>query len=157
MSPQNEKHEALEFFNHMPAQAVKAALPDEWANYFKFCFERNPWDKVISLYFHRHKTSPRISFDEFLASGKALDARNLPLYTIDGRLAVDRLGRYENLLSELSAICELLGLPKPTNLASAKSQFREDRRHYRDFLTASQRAYIDREFGDEIELHGYRY
>lgn len=155
--PQNQKHGDLEFFNHMPAQALAAALPKEWAKYFKFCFERNPWDKVISLYFHRHKKTPRISFDEFLASNEALDARNYPLYTIEGRVAVDRVARYENLLVELCEICEMLGIPRPTSLASAKSQFRQDRRHYREFLSSDHRAYIDRAFADEIELHRYRF
>ena len=34
------------YFNHMPASAVKPTLPTEiWDEYFKFCVERNPWDR----------------------------------------------------------------------------------------------------------------
>ncbi len=39
------------FYNHMPASEVRSRVPaDVWSSYFKFCVERNPWDKVLSHY-----------------------------------------------------------------------------------------------------------
>ena len=39
------------FYNHMPAREVKQRVPvDVWNGYFKFCVERNPWDKLLSHY-----------------------------------------------------------------------------------------------------------
>lgn len=157
LPPQNTKMGSVQYVNHMPAAEVRRAVPDAWDAYLKFCFERNPWDKVISLYFHRHKVTPRISFDEFLHSGEALDARNAYLYMIDGRLAVDRVCRYERLEEDLADVCRTLSLPMPTDLVRAKSQFRADRRPYRDFLSDHQRDLISRAFADEIELHKYQY
>ncbi|MDR5638173.1 MULTISPECIES: sulfotransferase family 2 domain-containing protein [unclassified Thermosynechococcus] len=38
--------------NHFTAAEVNNAInPDIWHNYFKFCFERNPFDKAISRYY----------------------------------------------------------------------------------------------------------
>lgn len=156
-APQNTGEGEAAFHNHMPAAQIRQRMGGDWDRYFRFCFERNPWDKVISLYFHRHKAEPRISLDAFLESGEALDARNIGLYTSNGRLLVDFVGRYEQLVPDLARACARIGLPEPAGLAAAKSQFRRPGATYQSFLTPSQRAYITREFADEIELHGYTY
>src|SRR2546430_1538412 len=42
------------FYNHMLAWLVRLRIPPTvWNSYFKFCVERNPWDKVLSHY-HMH-------------------------------------------------------------------------------------------------------
>ena len=39
------------FYRHMPALEIQKRVPrDVWNSYFKFCVERNPWDKVLSHY-----------------------------------------------------------------------------------------------------------
>ncbi|GMR18819.1 MAG: hypothetical protein BMS9Abin33_1262 [Gammaproteobacteria bacterium] len=44
--------ERKKFFNHMPAYLVQCRIPGKiWNNYFKFCVERNPWDKMLSHYY----------------------------------------------------------------------------------------------------------
>ena len=40
----------------MPGKKIKERVdPKVWNSYFKFCFERNPWDKTVSAYFHYKK------------------------------------------------------------------------------------------------------
>jgi hypothetical protein len=155
--PRNFGEGQLAYFNHMSALEIQNRLGPSWDTYFKFCFERNPWDKVVSLYFHRHKTEPRITFDEFLYSGEALDARNIGLYTINGAVAVDFIGRFESLLEDLTAVCRKLEIAPPHDLARAKTQFRPPGTRYREFLTPAQSDYISLAFRDEIELHGYSF
>src|SRR5262245_24051570 len=38
------------FYNHIPAREARALLNDDkvWRSYFKFAFERNPWDRQVS-------------------------------------------------------------------------------------------------------------
>ena len=148
------------FYNHMPAIEVRDRVPAEvWNSYTKFCIERNPWDRVVSHYFWRNRTEPRPSLDSFLDKGKhlRLHRRGRRLYTIDGKLAVDRVIRFENLADELEQLRQDLGLPDPIDLPRAKSGHRSDKRHYRDMLTPEQRDRIAREFAFEIDTFGYEF
>jgi hypothetical protein len=60
------------FYNHMPAREAKQRVPvDVWNGYFKFCVERNPWDKVLSHYsMHAAREGGGLSLDEYLARGR---------------------------------------------------------------------------------------
>lgn len=52
------------FYNHMRATSVRARVPREvWEGYYKFCFDRNPWDKVVSFYYWygRNRDLPEIN------------------------------------------------------------------------------------------------
>src|SRR6266542_4496127 len=57
------------FYRHMPAFEVQKRVPCEvWNSYFKFCVERNPWDKVLSHYhMHAAREGGSLSLDEYLA------------------------------------------------------------------------------------------
>ena len=148
------------FYNHMPASEVKALIPDDtWNDYYKFCFERNPWDRVISLYYWRCKTEPRPSIAQFIDSGalKRLKRKGLELYSIDGQIAVDKVCRFENIAAELESIRTRLGIIGKLELPHAKSRFRKDKRSYRDILDAEQQARIADMFSDEIKLMGYEF
>jgi len=148
------------FYNHMPASKVKALIPDDtWNNYYKFCFERNPWDRVISLYYWRCKTEPRPSIKRFIDSGalKRLKRKGLELYTIDGQIAVDKVCRFENIAAELESIRTQLGITEKLELPHAKSRFRKDKRSYRDILDEEQKTRIADMFSNEIKLMGYEF
>lgn len=148
------------FYNHMPASEVKALIPEgTWNDYYKFCFERNPWDRVISLYYWRCKTEPRPSIAQFIDSGalKRLKRKGLELYSINGQIAVDKVCRFENIAAELELIRTRLDITGKLELPHAKSRFRKDQRSYRDILDAQQQARIADIFSDEIKLMGYEF
>jgi len=152
-------HEA--YYNHMPARQIAARVPELWRSYYRFCVERNPWDKVLSAY-HMFRNSAfhggdgTLTLESYLATG--ILPHNAPLYTIDGAVAVDRVLRYERLDAELAQTFAALGVPfEGTMPFRAKSEWRDDRRPYREVLSAAQAARIGELFAEEIRLHGYVY
>ena len=148
-------------FNHMPAAAIRDQVgPDVWRTYFKFCVERNPWDKTLSYY---HMTSARegggLSLEEYLRRGDF--PLNFPKYTEPGepgRVLVDRVLRYERLAQELADVFGRLGIPFDGSLGvRAKSEYRTDRRPYREVFTRAQAALVGRVFETERRLHAYQF
>lgn len=148
------------FFNHISAVAVRHIIGEQvWCSYFKFCVERNPWDKVISFYWmERFRNGGELDFDSFLTQDNI--GVNWHLYTDEReeQPIVDRVLRYENLVGDLAQLCKELELPWTGSLEyRAKSEYRQDRRHYREILTPRQGEYIARRFVKEIDWHGYRF
>jgi hypothetical protein len=132
---------------------------ETWNSYFKFCFERNPWDRVISLYYWRCKREPRPDLTRFLISRtpSVLKKKGYDVYTIDGRVAVDRVFLYEELEQSLGTIARRLGFEGTLSLPRTKAIYRKDTRHYREILSEAEATHIGRMFADEIRLFGYRY
>lgn len=148
------------FYNHIPAREVKKIIGDRiWDSYYKFCFERNPWDRVLSLYYWRHKKEPRPALSRFIDSKrlKSLKKRGYEVYTIDNRIAVDKVYLFENLAHEAETISRILGFPDSLKLPRAKSSFRNDRRPYREIFTDTDREKIEKIFSREIALFGYKF
>jgi len=148
------------FYNHMPASEVRNRVPAEvWNSYFKFCVERNPWDKVLSHYHMRvARQGGSLSLDEYLATGRF--PVNYFRYTDPAgeKIIVDRVLRYENLMNDLAEVFAKLNIPFEGSLGiRAKSEYRTDRRPYWEIFNEEQRAIVERAFAKEIELHGYRF
>lgn len=148
------------YYGHISATRVKALIGGKiWNSYYKFCFERNPWDRVISLYYWRCKKEPRPPIGKFIDSGALmrLKKKGIELYSIDGKVAVDKIYRFESIEAELESIKTHLGITKDLHLPHAKSKFRKDKRSYHDILDSTQQARISALFSDEIEMMGYKF
>jgi hypothetical protein len=148
------------FYNHMPASEVRRRVPaDVWNSYFKFCVERNPWDKVLSHYHMRAaRAGGSLSLDEYFARGRF--PINYFRYTdrSERKIIVDRILRYENLLAELRDVFSKLNIPFDGTLGvTAKSEYRTDRRPYQQVFDKERRRIVEKAFAKEIELHGYRF
>jgi len=127
-----------------------------WNNYFKFCFERNPWDKAISLYYWRTRDmEERMSFSDFLRSSKAHRLSNFKLYSLFGKVIVDKIYKFENLSTALEDIKNKVGLPEKLDLPQAKGSHRDDNRHYSEVIGEEDRKLIANHCSKEIELMGY--
>jgi hypothetical protein len=155
---------AMAIRQHMSAAEVRAVVGEEvWRSYYKVSVERDPWDRAISLWRWRQKRfATEIGLDAFLdlvegPSGGTMahDFSNLPMYTIDGEIAVDRVVRFERLNEDLQEVCDRIGLPaKVADLPRAKGNVRPASDRVAG-LTATQIARIARIAAREIELFGY--
>jgi len=148
------------FYRHMPAFEVQKRIPyDVWNSYFKFCVERNPWDKVLSHYhMHAAREGGSLSLDQYLARSRF--PFNSFRYTnrAGTRIIVDRILHYENLIRELGEVFSQLNIPFEGTLGvQAKSEFRTDRRPYQQIFNDEQRRIVEKAFAKEVELHRYRF
>jgi hypothetical protein len=144
----------LKFFNHIPAVEARARIGARiWHSYYKFCFERNPWDKVISQFWFDNQSKP--DFDSFVRTGNLWS--DFDLYTINGQMSVDFVGRYETLAEDLATVCARLRMPFDGWLPRAKGRFRQDRRPYTEVYDRDQANLVARCFAREIKQFGYRF
>ena len=144
------------YFNHSNAEAVLThAGAEVWNSYFKFCFERNPYDKAISHYYWVTK-DPRPDIADYLADTEESYLSDWDIYTLNDQIAVDFIGRYENLEADLAKVSERLGL-RLSPLQRTKDSYRTDKRAYRDVLDSRARAEIERIFANELRTFDYHW
>lgn len=145
------------YVRHLPATIIRARTSREvWETYFKFCVERNPWDKTLSHYaMINDRKDGGLTLDEYF--DRRWFCINYPKYTDSrGSILVDRVLKYESLMQELSQVFGQLGIPFEGSLGvRAKSEHRTDRRPYQEVFTSRQREIIDKAFAPEIAMHGY--
>jgi hypothetical protein len=150
------------FHNHIPAYLVQCRVAKKtWDSYFKFCVERNPWDKTISLYHFNTKRFKRyqdMSLDEFIR--QRFHILNYPRYTDyhdSNRIIVDSVLDYGKLEEGLRDVFKDVGIPYNGLGIKAKGQYRTDKRHYREVLNEQQANTIREIYEKEIELFNYQF
>lgn len=159
--PQNFESPPLprQAFNHMSARLAREVVGAEaWRSYFTFAIERNPWDAVVSLYYWKYKDLPELPDFGTYVNEEWIEqlANNRRMYRIRGRLAVDRVLRYERLADELDEVWTHLNLPGTPDLPRAKANARPAG-HYRELYDDATRARVAMVFADAIEDFGYTF
>jgi hypothetical protein len=81
---------------------------------------------------------------------------NYQLYTIDGALAVDLLGRYETLREDLAKAMQTIGCEEDVELLQVNVSRTRDR-DYRSYYTPELRERVAEWYAPEIELLGYEF
>jgi hypothetical protein len=137
----------LKFYNHIPIGVASRYL--DLSGLYTFTVERNPWDRAISNYFWRTKDirGPKPTMSTFLRN---TFRSNFPLYSHEGKMAVNRVLRYENLDAEFHQVWRDLELPGTPVLPRAKSGLRRPM-----LLDAKDVELIADRCHQEIELFGY--
>ena len=151
-------------FNHMPVSMVRRMLGRRrFESYFSFAIERNPWDAVVSLYHWRNRDAGAGAaappFEEYVGSPavETFATKNQRIYRLQGRVAVDRVLRYESLAEELSAVWSELGLPGSPDLPHAKAGTRPPGASYRSYYDDASRQRVAELFADPIRDLGYEF
>ncbi len=137
---------------------------DKFANYFKFAFVRNPFDRFIS--YCAFATSREGSFERdpqrvmrhflFIAPPHQhiiFRPQHLFLTDRDGRLLADMLGKVEEMQPSYDAICARIGIPS-TPLDHAN---RSRRSNYRDYYDQELIDGVAKIYARDLELFGYDY
>ena len=158
--PQNYQNKDVLFRAHTSASSIKKNIaPEIWETYFKFCFERNPWDKVISHYYWRGGEIKYKGLDAYLEAGELGKIKAFSQYAYDDKILVDKIYKFEQLNQAVIALKQRLELPESFRLPDykAKSGFRKYQADYRTFYTKQQQELIGKTFKREINLMGYQF
>ena len=138
----------------MPATRIARMMPAKpFASYTKFCFDRNPWDFAVSLYFYMRRKGDvaKWDFDRFLHEIPV--PQNWQLYTRDNKVMVDKVYRFEDLQTSLQEISSFTGLSF-AGLSHDKRSYRPDN-DYRAQYSQSSRDYVAEKWKQTIDLLGY--
>lgn len=160
--PQNFEAPPLDHkaFNHMPVSMVRRELGRRrFESYFSFAIERNPWDAVVSLYHWHVRDQPDPTPFAAYVDSEAVSTfatKQHRIYRLDGRVAVDRVLRYEALADELAAVWSELALPGTPQLPHAKAGVRPAG-SYRSYYSPETRALVAELFAAPIAELGYEF
>jgi hypothetical protein len=160
MRPERYYHPSVGYYEHMPAWRARAYVGEEtWRDYFKFAFVRNPWDRQISQYLYKTKSKAhRPSLERFMARKKRAYVTSYEIYTIDGEVAVDFVGRYESLDADLQTALKRAGVEQLVEVPRSNVTAGRDRElGYRDYYSPYTRDLVANWYAPEIALRGYAF
>ncbi len=147
------------YYEHIPAVAVKDRVGEKiWNSYFKFCFDRNPWDKAVSAYYWLKRLGRQRDqdFSRKICGGRF--PQSFKAYSINGELAVDFVGRFEHLAEDLEKACGKIGIPFDEKLLPAtKMHTRPKTREWQQMYTEQEKEMVAQACAQEIELLDYKF
>ena len=173
---------AAGFERHDGAAQIRRRVGDgAWRDYFKFTFERNPWDKILSHYWdyvgHREKKrfyktmhqklfGRPVSFRSWFflrvwqgrlgRLGQVRFPRHLPHYTEKGRVVVDFIGRFESRQPHLELLGRRLALPIDSSIWLG-SGTRKVRTPYTEHFDERMKRIVASVFREDLKLLGYAF
>jgi hypothetical protein len=143
---------------HQSAANIKRLVgPEVWNTYFKFCCVRNPYEKVVSVYWHHHPKG-MVPFREFL-----LKRPNMPWcqghqYLINGVPSMDYYVRHEKLEEGLRHVCDAVDVPFDMSLLpNFKSGVRPKVVPFSAYYDSETRAMVAERCKFELEFFGYTF
>jgi hypothetical protein len=178
-----EVSEDFPFFNHINPLELKAVFEHrgwDWSSYRKFCFVRNPYDRVVSLYHHylkirkedkvgglrgflwrmRGSFLPEPTFAQYVTRLNVRD--RLPTSLVNfvgdekGELMVDKVLQFEEIDHELIKYVKSLGVDcsyKQVPHLNSSDRTKDYRKYYDD--TLKQR--VCELYKYEIDHFGYEF
>lgn len=161
-----------DLYNHYTAMELRKIFgAGAFANMFKFCFVRNPWDKVVSefrfrIWTYQNELTPDKSFAEWV---NAVYVNKDPMYNDwpkmflpqlewitdeKGQIAVDFVGRFENLQNDFDRICDAIKIDRQPLSHENRSREPES---YRSYYDSETKAIVEKQFKVDIEYFGYEF
>ena len=155
-------------------QLLETALisKDNWDDYFKFTFVRNPWDRAYSDYLWiMQDRNIKGTFKEYMdATGafkKTFTNNNIKEYRGEHKLLqtdffdskgiykMDFVGRFENLDKDMQKVHNLLGMKAEFLTHSKENKDRKE--HYSFFYGNHRKKMVEQYFKKDIEAFGYTF
>ncbi|MEP0366390.1 MAG: sulfotransferase family 2 domain-containing protein [Cyclobacteriaceae bacterium] len=165
--------------SHMPAEEIRKLIGEEaWNSYLKITPIRNPWDKMVSLYYWRTRKrsaiakirrflwlkwsddpARKMTFTEHVKYLNKINEVNIDkdVIYVDGKVPEYEYIRFEHLLDDMKAVCEKIGVPfEPERLPNKKGGVRKAQ-GYQNHYDEESKAIVAQAYTFEIEKFGYTF
>lgn len=153
--------------DHTRLKGYQKKYPQEFKNYFKFGFSRNPFDRLVSVYHGRTqgKMVPintelaKYSFKDCIKLGKISPMMYCQLLTKEwftdcsGEIAMDFIGKLENYQQDFDTVCDKIGIPRQKLPHKNKSTHK----HYTEYYDDEAREIVAKKYAKDIEYFGYEF
>lgn len=135
----------------------------QYQTYFKFAFVRNPWARVHSWYKNLMRDpilkqtftiDDSCTFEQYVHERLGTWWLQPQMYWITdsrGQVALDFVGRYEQLSDDFAKVCRMIGLPN-AELPKVNLGTRSD---YRPHYSDETRAIVAQHYAEEIERFNF--
>ena len=167
--PQNirDKYE-LNHLKHAKASTIREHLSQEnWNEYYKFAFIRNPWDRTVSTYHWgkvKEKRYSKLSFYEYVKLIQQNDKTH-PLFhlfqsqtsfitSLDGEIIVDDIFPFEDLQNNIKIVGSKINMDMSI---IKKHNTTDNRKEYKSYYTPELRDIIYDRYKDDVQLFNYEY
>lgn len=162
---------------HLSALQLKYILGErEFARCTKFTVVRNPWARMVSIYFFTHvehepsatekrrrhtsRTFHNKDFESWIEkvwsrhnSGERKNSQLAKLVDLEGNLLVDHVGRLEDVQTTLDWVSSRAGI-EPINMLHVNGTRKG---HYSQFYNEETRAMVAEICRQDIEYFGYQF
>lgn len=143
--------------------------------YFKFAFVRNPWDRLVSLYFYLKETSVYNipcdnppSFNQWILSDLDKFKDDMPLSVLlrhkkrpqlewitnqKGNISVDFIGKFENIKNDFNTFLDKCNIPHVPLLNENKTKHD----HYTKYYTMESIKKVSNWYKKDISYFNYKF
>ena len=166
-----------ELWTHSTAEEIKNWMTNnnyDWDDYFKFCFIRNPWDRMVSSYEYymqtitkqeqpdkrnlkivsKYKTLPA---ERFILDKCKIDPIKKMALSKDGNLLVDFIGKVEKMQSDIQYIVQKINPDLKNTDWKLTKENTTVRGEYRNYYTENMINQVRKHNQKTIELGGYEF
>lgn len=138
---------------HSPLKKYSKHInPIFFDSFFKFTCVRNPWDRLVSLYFTPKKNRSTWDRKEFINLIEETPTM-VSYINVNGSLKIDYILRYESVDVDFSKLCKLLNIPEyklPLRNKSIRDLYSK---YYDDELI----ELVSCKFKEDIEIFKYNF
>lgn len=162
------------FPRHANIKNVLSTFPES-ESYFKICFVRNTWDRMLSMYkmhFEENRLYSKVNKKAMTVSDFHSYLTNLqtPMneeqtnlssqldWMFDGEeLKIDFVGKFSRLQNDFDYICDKLGLPIQKLVQKNKSRYVSETRPYQEYYEEKTKDFVAKRYKREIDYFKFEF
>ncbi len=157
---------------HFPLRVYDEIFGESIKDFYKFSIIRNPWDRMVSYYFHLFGEYREEAFDQMLTlAGKhgkllkgAFPREGTPYFDFTScsswldscvKYKAEYI-KYENLQEDFNKVCDIIKVDKG-ELPWTNRTIGKDRDHYSNYYNKKRKDIIAAAYADDINNFDYEY